>query len=796
MKKGNMARIYISSTFRDLEGHREQVYRALRQLGHNVIAMEDYVATDQRPLARCLEDVSACDLYVGIFAHRYGYIPDQDNPDQQSITELEYRHAQALGKPCLIFLLDEAAPWLPNWMDTYTGEGDHGARIRALHEELGRDRLASFFTSSDELARLVSVAVTRQLERDAASQHNHQRAPTASGPAQLPGDVEDFTGRQAELEALISHLKGNGPGPAKVSIDGGPGVGKTALALRLAHAVLSRFPDVQLYENLHGFSEQEPMAVESVLSFFLGTLGVKSEDIPRDPEKAAALYRSRLAQQRVLVVLDNARDEEQVKLLLPGSGPCAVVVTSRYKLVLQGAKRCQLKPFDEHSGDGVDLLARLTDSALRTSDPDAARAVVELCGHLPLAISMAAAAMVRADEDLEGLRARLEASPLEGLRTRPEAFPQEGVEAAFGVSYDLLRADERRLFRILGTPGPRDVTPWAAAALLGRPQAETERLLDGLVAMNLLEVTGRDECRVRRYQMHDLLRQYARILLDTEDSDADGGHALDRLARAYYGCVTYAFDKQNQGNPMVDAEYLAGWQQVKDPLGKAAVDCAGESPAQWFATERENLVALIEQLDKQKPTPAITPRLASSLFYFLEMGGYWKDWQTVDEIGDKVALRLGDNHARARSLRNLGRRDLVLVLEEQDRLQDDTEHGSGALRVPAVGNCAAAIDRLKQSRVLYQESGDLRGEATTVRELADAYRLEGRLSEAVETYAEAAALYRQLPEATRDNATASLRLALGMTYMLQGHYDDAETCIRESLDYASQVSMGGQGTRG
>jgi hypothetical protein len=98
--------------------------------------------------------------------------------------------------------------------------------------------------------------------------------------------------------------------------------------------------------------------------------------------------------------------------------------------------------------------------------------------------------MVRAEEDLEDLRAQLEASPLEGLRTGLEASPQEGVEAAFGASYDLLRADERRLFRILGTPGPRDVTPWAAAALLGRPQAETERLLNGLVAMNLLEVTG------------------------------------------------------------------------------------------------------------------------------------------------------------------------------------------------------------------------------------------------------------------------------------------------------------------
>jgi Domain of unknown function (DUF4062) len=131
------ARVYVSSTYGDLKEHREKVYRALRKLGHDAIAMEDYVAADERPLAKCLEDVAACDLYVGIFAHRYGYVPDHDNPDRRSITELEYRHAQTLGIPRLVFLLDEAAPWPPSWMDAFTGDGDHGARIRALREEAG-----------------------------------------------------------------------------------------------------------------------------------------------------------------------------------------------------------------------------------------------------------------------------------------------------------------------------------------------------------------------------------------------------------------------------------------------------------------------------------------------------------------------------------------------------------------------------------------------------------------------------------------------------------------------------------
>ena len=156
-----MARIYVSSTYGDLKDHREQVYRTLRQLNHDVVAMEDYVATDQRPLAKCLEDVAACDLYVGIFAHRYGYIPEHDNPDGRSITELEYRHAQAKGKPCLVFLLDPAAPWPATSMDAITGDNDGGGRIRALREELGRDRLVSFFATAEELAQKVSVACPR-----------------------------------------------------------------------------------------------------------------------------------------------------------------------------------------------------------------------------------------------------------------------------------------------------------------------------------------------------------------------------------------------------------------------------------------------------------------------------------------------------------------------------------------------------------------------------------------------------------------------------------------------------------
>jgi hypothetical protein len=158
-----LAKIYVSSTYSDLHEYREQVYRALRQLGHDVVAMEDYVAADQRPLERCLADVASSDLYVAIVGYRYGYVPEHDNPDGRSITELEYRRAEVLGHPRLIFLLDPAAPWAPQFMDSFTGEGNHGTSIRAFREELARNRLVSFFSTTHELAQKVSVAVTNLL---------------------------------------------------------------------------------------------------------------------------------------------------------------------------------------------------------------------------------------------------------------------------------------------------------------------------------------------------------------------------------------------------------------------------------------------------------------------------------------------------------------------------------------------------------------------------------------------------------------------------------------------------------
>jgi len=159
-------RIYVSSTFADLKIYREAVYRALRQMQKEVIAMEDYVAQDERPLAVCLADVERSDLYVGIFAWRYGFVPDTENPERRSITELEYRHAVDKGIPCLIFLLEEGVPWQLEFADSHTKEGNAGERISALRRELQQDKhTVSFFKNPDHLASLVQSAVSVSLDK-------------------------------------------------------------------------------------------------------------------------------------------------------------------------------------------------------------------------------------------------------------------------------------------------------------------------------------------------------------------------------------------------------------------------------------------------------------------------------------------------------------------------------------------------------------------------------------------------------------------------------------------------------
>jgi len=189
-------KIYISSTFQDLKEYRDKVYRQLRKMRHDVISMEDYVAGDQRPLAQCLADVAAADIYVGILAWRYGYVPPHDNPDKRSITELEYRQAIDSKKQCLIFLLDKSAPWSPQLMDAHTGDGEAGKSINRFRDELSERHVVAWFSNADQLASDVSAAVYRvQFDTPAPPMPDLSSQRTSAVVSAVPSPARD--GKQA-----------------------------------------------------------------------------------------------------------------------------------------------------------------------------------------------------------------------------------------------------------------------------------------------------------------------------------------------------------------------------------------------------------------------------------------------------------------------------------------------------------------------------------------------------------------------------------------------------------------------
>src|SRR6185503_4111071 len=244
-----MARIYISSTYSDLKACRERVYRALRQMDHHVIAMEDYVATDKRPLQKCVQDVGDSDIYVGIFAWRYGFIPEEDNPDQRSITELEFRHACKSKIPALIFVLEEAAAWPMTLVDEELN------KIKALRAELTKDTTASFFKDCENLAALVSAAVTNRVkelgkEKSGGWLEKHLNRTEAEFISHMSG-VDRLSADEAAAR-YVQLLVEKKPGPdgeraparplseyvvqkgTKLVVLGDGGTGKTTSLLRLA----------------------------------------------------------------------------------------------------------------------------------------------------------------------------------------------------------------------------------------------------------------------------------------------------------------------------------------------------------------------------------------------------------------------------------------------------------------------------------------------------------------------------------------------------------------------------------
>jgi transcriptional regulator with XRE-family HTH domain/tetratricopeptide (TPR) repeat protein len=472
-----------------------------------------------------------------------------------------------------------------------------GLSIRSISDlERGRSR-RPFFHSVEMLADALEVPERVRTALHEAARHagretaeatvdsaREARADQSGWPVcQLPPVAADFTGRKDECVRVRRSLaRGRGARVMPVVVvSGPPGMGKTTLGLRVGHSLRAAFPDGQLYLQLAGASCR-PREAGEVLGEVLRALGVAPAAIPDGAEQRAALYRSRLADRKVLVVADDAGSAGQVEPLLPGTAGCAVIVTSRSTLAgLDGAKHAVLDVLGP--AEAVELLSRIVGAERVAAEPRAAERLVEACGLLPLAVRIAGAKLAaRPDWPLERL-AGLVAD--ERHRLDELTVGDLAVRASVAPSYEALDERGRRGFRRLALLGPVDVADWVMAALLGEPDAAD--VLGVLVDRSLLIPAGVDATGEPRYRLHDLLRDYAAERL-AEEPETERDAAMGRVVAAYLARAAMADQLLPQPGFFPAPESLPAWETVMDgPAARPPAD-----PIAWFSAERLNLLAI------------------------------------------------------------------------------------------------------------------------------------------------------------------------------------------------------------
>ncbi|WP_059007879.1 tetratricopeptide repeat protein [Streptomyces specialis] len=450
-----------------------------------------------------------------------------------------------------------------------------------------------------------------------------------------------------------------------VVIAGTAGVGKTSLAVRLAHRISGRFPDGQLFVNLHGYDSGPPVAPQAALERFLRALGVPPQGIPDGLEERTELFRSLLAGRRVLVVLDNAATPGQVRPLLPGTGGCLTLVTSRHRLsglaVRDGARRLTLGMLSER--ESADLITQATRGYRTGDDPADVAELARLCAHLPLALRIAAErAAARPLVPLRELIAQLrDESALWDALSSPDEEEADAVRPVFAWSSRALPPAASRLFRLLGLhPGP-DVPVLAAAALADQEPGRARSLLDLLAGAHLIEQTAPE-----RYQFHDLLRAYAADQAHQHEPPDDQHAAVERLASWYL----HAADAARGAAQHYHASVLTTHPSPKLPVPAFA----GRAEAlRWYHAERANLLT-VTRAAADAGLDTIAWQLPATLHALHETINPADDWPAMARTGLDAATRLDDLHAQA-----LMHNTLAIAHRTSQRLDQAAEHHEAAL---------------------------------------------------------------------------------------------------------------------
>ncbi|MFC9297148.1 BTAD domain-containing putative transcriptional regulator [Streptomyces sp. NPDC057011] len=620
-------------------------------------------------------------------------------------------------------------------------------------------------------------------------------------PSELPPDVPGFAGRQPELAALDSLVDardGGGRTPTVGLITGVAGVGKTGLGVRWAHRAAGHYPDGRLFADLRGYDENHaPTEAGEILSRFLRSLGVGSDEVPNGLEDRIAMYRSVLAERQVLLVLDNVRTLAQIRPLLPGNGGSTVLVTSREQLeqlvTWPAAARVHLGLLPQDRS--VELLAGIVGESRILAAPEESARLVALCDRLPLALRIAAARLASKPH----WSVRHLVTRLSDERRRLDELSQGEfqIRAGFRLSYRYLDKDAARLYRHLGLLGVPDFTAWVGAALMDLGVLEAEQLVEHLVDAQFLQVVGVDATGRLRYGFHDLMRLYAGELAREEDSEEDRLAACDRVFRTGLTIALAAQRREHGGDHAI--------LRVRTPL--RAVDPALleeliAAPLEWYEAERLSLIAMVEQA-AGLGMDELAWGLSSAMGALFEARNYLDDWRRCGELALEAARIAGNLGGQAAMEQQIGTIDLRLR-----RLDESSAHFERAIDLyaragellgpaPVLANLAVidrvrgdydrAMGRLEEALPLTRAAGDLASEAYTLNNMAQIALDRGRPEEALGLSRDAVRVSERIGGDARSLAMAMYRqagshLALGQLESAEEAYGTVVRIVTEKAD--------------
>lgn len=611
----------------------------------------------------------------------------------------------------------------------------------ALRKHLGID-------PGPELRQLHRAILEGEVAEDPLPVLTSHRLPVHK-PAELPADLVDFVGRDAELKqvsALLGRLAGGTTVPT-CAIVGPAGVGKTSLAVHVAHQLRASYSDGQLFVNLRG-ADSHPLDPVEVLARFLRALGVPGQAVPHDAQEREGLYRSILADRRVLVVLDNAAGEEQVRPLLPGTSTCAVLVTSRYRLAgLVGLASVELDVLSTDSS--LALLSKTAGAARVRAEPAAAEKLTQLCGGLPLALRVVGVKL--ASSPHRTIAAYVARLAEERHRLDHLAHAGLAVRTSLDFSYQRLSAADRTLLRRISLLDAPDFAAWTAAAVADQTVPAAEEGLDRLIAAHLVQAAGTDAVGQVRYHLHDLIRVYARERAATEEPEADRLAAIRNVLHHWLGLVA-AGEKALYGHSY---RVRVGQEIGNAMLDRPTVEKVSQNPLAWIEAERAAFVSAVRQA-AESGLLAECWRLSCVSEMLLSHRELHDETLIVHTIGLAAARRQGSRRGEAIMLMAFG-------TAQSER-----------------GAWPRARSLFEEAEALFAAENDMLGLAACQWLLARKDRQQGRLDAARDRY-------ETMLAASRDvdlGAEALALLGLGQVQLTAGNIDAA---VRD-LESAMRVS--------